>query len=588
MIFLLTCALLAIAVYFARDYLEDKHSKIEKKQKQLELHKLIIDMYQNTIHSNEYTVKDKIMSALSKIGNSINADKVFAIIQTENENIKPSYFGWSADDSITKVINIKTRKPQWVSCAIELMNKEQLINVTDINSNEILENSQKIILEQTRIKSLLQIPIYQENKLIGAIGFAQIKSNRIWSEEEVEFIKLLSKLFSDASMIYKSAKKIEKNKLITQIKKRLGGGYLLNEILDELFYGLKKHTKIDRIGFAFVDYKNERIRAEYSFLEYERVVLKSGFYSDFNETTLSKIIETKKGMISNDLISDFISRPKSKSLKMIIDEGIRSNMIIPLVKNDSVFALLFISSKSFNAYTNEHLQLLTEISKELSMILDMSYMANITTNEMAQSFVQLVDFRDNDTGNHIARMTKYSVAIAKKLKNHEDEQYRVEDSFLIELKRYASIHDIGKVAIPDNILKKAGRLTEQEWEVMKTHPKVGGDIFRNLRLNMEKFGSNYYKMAEDIAYYHHEKWDGTGYPFSLKEKEIPLSARIVAIADVFDAVSSKRVYKEAYSFDRSVDMISQMKGTHFDPVLVDVFLDNIENIKKIYEEFKDN
>jgi HD-GYP domain-containing protein (c-di-GMP phosphodiesterase class II) len=178
-------------------------------------------------------------------------------------------------------------------------------------------------------------------------------------------------------------------------------------------------------------------------------------------------------------------------------------------------------------------------------------------------------------------MVKYSVAIARGLRLKKLPGYEIDRKFILEIERNASSHDIGKVGIPDSVLKKPGKLNPDEWVTMKTHAAIGADIFRDLRMGLTAFDPEFYKMAEEIARHHHEKWDGTGYPDGLKGTEIPLSARIVAIADVFDALTSKRVYKEAFSLDDSLDIIRNSRGNHLDPVIVDVFFENLEVMKAI-------
>ena len=143
---------------------------------------------------------------------------------------------------------------------------------------------------------------------------------------------------------------------------------------------------------------------------------------------------------------------------------------------------------------------------------------------------------------------------------------------------YASpMHDIGKIGVPDNILVKPGKLTDEEFETMKTHTTIGAKILAHSK-------SEILKVAEQIALYHHEKWNGTGYPHGLSGDTIPLTARIVALADAFDALTSKRPYKDPYPFDVACDIIKKERGQHFDPAIVDVFLDNIDEILKIRQK----
>lgn len=175
-------------------------------------------------------------------------------------------------------------------------------------------------------------------------------------------------------------------------------------------------------------------------------------------------------------------------------------------------------------------------------------------------------YNDNDTGVHIWRMSEYSKAIALEL------QWPIEKAN--QLKEAAALHDTGKIGIPDSILRAPRALTKEEWVIMKTHTTIGYSI-------LSKSDTPLFNLAATIALNHHEKWDGTGYPNGLKGEKIPIEARIVAIADVFDALSMKRSYKKQWNIDKCIELIIDEKGKHFDPNIVDSFLRILEKIKKI-------
>lgn len=185
-----------------------------------------------------------------------------------------------------------------------------------------------------------------------------------------------------------------------------------------------------------------------------------------------------------------------------------------------------------------------------------------TINRLARA----AEYRDGDTGEHVERMSSYSSAIARQL------GMSAEDQALIKLA--APMHDVGKIGIPDAILLKAGKLTAEEYDVMKQHPTIGATILGGSR-------SKLLQMAERIAATHHEKWDGTGYPLGLQGNEIPLEARIVALADVFDALTSPRVYKDAWNIDEAVSYVLKLSGTHFDPRIVKAFEQGIDRLLDI-------
>jgi adenylate cyclase len=151
--------------------------------------------------------------------------------------------------------------------------------------------------------------------------------------------------------------------------------------------------------------------------------------------------------------------------------------------------------------------------------------------------------------------------------------------------RTAPLHDIGKVGIPDTILKKPEKLTLLEYEVMKSHPDIGRHIINNAMKSYEE--NEFFTMAINMTYTHHEKWDGSGYPQGLKAEEIPLEGRLMALADVYDALVNKRVYKEAFSYEESYKIIKEGRGTHFDPLLVDIFFEIKEKMRETSEYYTD-
>ncbi len=192
--------------------------------------------------------------------------------------------------------------------------------------------------------------------------------------------------------------------------------------------------------------------------------------------------------------------------------------------------------------------------------------------EALSLLAKAAEYRDEDTGNHIHRVANYSKLIA--------ENYGLDEKFQEMLFFAAPLHDIGKIGISDDILNKPGRLNDEEMTTMKKHPYIGYNILKNA-------DSPYVKLGAEISLYHHEKYDGTGYPNQISGSEIPLSGRIVAIADVFDALTSKRPYKEAWELEKAFDLLVSEKGKHFDPELVDCFINANEKIIKIYKTFND-
>ncbi|MEG3617136.1 HD domain-containing phosphohydrolase [Magnetovibrio sp. PR-2] len=202
------------------------------------------------------------------------------------------------------------------------------------------------------------------------------------------------------------------------------------------------------------------------------------------------------------------------------------------------------------------------------------------------SLASLAETRDNETGAHILRTQRYVRALAVQLKDHPRFKDQLDDESIDLLYKSAPLHDVGKVGIPDSILLKPGKHTDEEFEIMKTHAQLGADA---LAVAENELGSNsFLRYAREIAVTHHEKWDGSGYPNGLKGDGIPMSGRLMAVADVYDALISKRVYKPAFSHDKAMGIIRDGKGAHFDPDIVDA-LDAVEaEFQDIAAQFTDH
>lgn len=203
------------------------------------------------------------------------------------------------------------------------------------------------------------------------------------------------------------------------------------------------------------------------------------------------------------------------------------------------------------------------------------------------ALTSLAETRDSDTGNHIRRTQFYVKALALHLKDHPRFSSFLTDAMIETLFRSAPLHDIGKVGIPDAILLKPAKLTDEEFSIMKKHTTLGKeaieDAERQLGMQVE-----FLQIAKEIASSHHEKWNGTGYPLGLKEEAIPISGRLMAVADVYDALISRRVYKESMSHERAVEIVKEGKGSHFDPDVVEAFLALQETFQEIAHKFADS
>lgn len=199
-------------------------------------------------------------------------------------------------------------------------------------------------------------------------------------------------------------------------------------------------------------------------------------------------------------------------------------------------------------------------------------LSSITSSRNATiiGLAKLAEHRDNETGDHIHRIQDYTVMIAEQLRKTPEFSDYITDEYIEDLHISSLLHDIGKVGIGDAILLKEGLLNKEEFERVKQHPQIGYNVIKEIEEHIQ--GESIYAMGKEIALSHHEKWNGTGYPLGIKGDDIPLSARIIALADVYDALRSQRPYKKALNHEKSVQIIVEGKGKHFDPKIVDAFL----------------
>lgn len=226
-------------------------------------------------------------------------------------------------------------------------------------------------------------------------------------------------------------------------------------------------------------------------------------------------------------------------------------------------------------------RLVAEKTKELTL----------TQKTSIEALATLAEYRDTDTGLHLKRIQNFVKIIAEDLLDDSpySEYLSGRPKYIEELMLASLLHDIGKIATPNEILLKPGKLTDEEFEVMKTHTTVAGELLeRANNIFLEQTGrDSYLALARDIAHYHHERWDGKGYPKGLKAEQIPLSARIVALCDVYDAVTTDRVYKKAWSHEEARQMILENSGSQFDPVIVQSFGRLEKYFNRIRRELQD-
>ena len=257
-----------------------------------------------------------------------------------------------------------------------------------------------------------------------------------------------------------------------------------------------------------------------------------------------------------------------------LDENVRKIRAIDIHTDDEIEKLY----KTICDMTLEQAEQMRNIRRLSDSTMKMQDGLIITMADMVES-------RDSDTGAHVQKTAAYVKIIVEGLKEKGYYPEKINQKFMSDVVRSAPLHDVGKINISDKILNKPGKLTDEEFEIMKTHTTAGKEIMEKAIFTVK--GGSYLKEARNMAAYHHERWDGKGYPDGLHGEVIPLSARIMAVADVFDALTSKRVYKPAFELDKALEILEEGAGTQFDPKCVEVFLESVPEIKVILKKYNE-
>jgi len=366
----------------------------------------------------------------------------------------------------------------------------------------------------------------------------------------------------------------------------LNRGCTPSDILDRLYKEFREDIPFERVSIVLTNnegqiYLNELRHKKASNMLQGRLV-------DAEDTSLSEVFRRQEPRIINDYQDYFAQKPSSELTAMLLEEGIRSSMAYPLVVNGIGIGALIFASSTPNAYNGDLLAKARILANILAVAVEKTILVDDLILASITGLAKLVEAKDSETGLHLQRIQNYSKIIAEQLSTTSKYQRVIDEQFIEDIYKFSPLHDIGKVGIADGILLKPAKLTEEEFAVMKRHTVIGAEVLKKSSNNLLRRGRHFFDMALHIALGHHEKYDGTGYPYGLAGEAIPLSARIVSLADVFDALTSKRVYKQPIDIDVSFKMVADESGSHFDPDIVQAMLDRRLDIIEICELYKEN
>lgn len=292
----------------------------------------------------------------------------------------------------------------------------------------------------------------------------------------------------------------------------------------------------------------------------------------------------KKGMprVVNNMLT--FEDSEHEHTQRIGRAGYAASYTLPMFNNGTFFGFIFYNSREKNVFSETVLEHL-DIFGHMIALMVINELSTINTLTAAiKTTGHFTHHRDLETGSHLDRMSRYSLLIARALA----EKYELNDDYIQHLFMFAPLHDIGKIAIPDNILLKPGPLDDEETRIMETHAIRGHDMIEELIQNFGLGEVEHIDLLRNIACYHHEAVNGTGYPEGRKGMDIPIEARIIAVADVFDALTSARPYKEAWDNDRAIDVIRKLAGEKLDYDCVEALITHLDEVEAIQIQFKEN
>ncbi len=396
---------------------------------------------------------------------------------------------------------------------------------------------------------------------------------------------------------------LEQVNQINEIISMLNRGKSTEEIFHSLDITLRRIIPFNMLALLMINEESQDVNTKLVMPDTDSGLTTESVFTQ-DDPVIQKISIARQLLSIDDIADIKNENSMSPLVDRLLMNGLTSMLMLPLIIKNTMKGFLLLASEKPGVFVKSHISFLESIGGQISFSVErgelieeiekhtknLEHLVESRTKEILKTqkttifaLSKIAETRDQKTGDHLERIRSYSVLLAQILKYTGTEE--ITSQFIRDLYDSSILHDIGKVGIPDGVLLKEGYLTPEEFKVMETHATIGYDALRSASHDLGD--DSFLKMALDITRYHHERWDGSGYPHGLKGGEIPLSARIVAIADVYDALTSSRPYKSAFSHERAIEIMKN-ESHKFDPQLIRIFIDNADEFNEIRKSFESN
>jgi putative nucleotidyltransferase with HDIG domain len=426
------------------------------------------------------------------------------------------------------------------------------------------------IFEGKPIRAVLEVPMLYGGELIGVLTAEETDdSERIFTEADEHLLSLFALQAAGAIHLARlseqTARRLNQLQALHIVDRAISSSFDLRPILNTVIAQTIAQLNVDAVDVLLF---NPHLQT----LDY---VAGQGFRTRAIEQTHLRLGEGHTGRAALERrmihVTDLPKTGSTFTRTSILEgEGFLEQYVMPLIAKGEIKGVLEVFHRASLPRNPEWLDFLETLAGQAAITIDQTQLfddlqrANleliVAYDATIEGWARAMDLRDKETENHTRRVTEMTLSLAKAL--------NVKDSEILHIRRGALLHDIGKMGVPDNILLKERELTEEEWVLMRRHPQFAYEMLQPIK---------YLRLSLDIPYCHHEKWNGTGYPRGLKGELIPLAARIFAVIDVWDAVTSDRPYRKGWTKQKAIKHIREQSGKHFDPRVVDVFLKIFEN-----------